>query len=153
MKLSTTLLAATVFTSVQAQEPAVFPAKVSQVYRVRLDKDAKLLESITSVIQKHGIKDGAVLTAVGALATCTFHGVGGGKTTVDEPMEINSLGGVIADGEPHIHVMLTNAKRGAFGGHLENNCKVGNRVELTIAHFSGEPLARTQGALSKKSAK
>jgi len=128
----------------------VFPAKVSQVYRIRLDKDAGLLESIGTVIQKHGIKDGAVLTAVGALAVCTFHGVGGGKQTVSEPMEINSLGGIIANGEPHIHVMLTNSKRGAFGGHLENGCKVGNRVELTIAQFGGQPLVRKQGALDKK---
>lgn len=150
MKLSVALI---LITAAAAQEPAVFPAKVSQVYRIRLDKDAGLLESIATVIQKHGIKDGAVLTAVGALATCTFHGVGGGKTKVDEPMEINSLGGVIANGEPHIHVMLTNAKRGAFGGHLENGCKVGNRVELTIAQFSGEALERKQGALEKKGSK
>lgn len=147
MKIS---LALVLMTNVFAQEPAVFPAKVSQVYRVRLDKDAGLLESITSIIQKHGIKDGAVLTAVGAMSTCTYHGVGGGKQTIAEPMEINSLGGVIANGEPHIHVMLTNAKRGAFGGHLENGCKVGNRVELTIAQFSGQPLARKKGALENK---
>lgn len=150
MKLSLALVA---IATTAAQEPAVFPAKVSQVYRVRLDKDAGLLESITTIIQKYGIKDGAVLTAVGAMSTCTYHGVGGGKQTVAEPMEINSLGGVIANGEPHIHVMLTNAKRGAFGGHLENGCKVGNRVELTIAQFSGEPLARKQGALDKNSSK
>lgn len=153
MKLSTALLAAAICTSAQAQDVAVFPAKVSQVYRVRLEKDAGLLESITSIIQKHGIKDGAVLTAVGALATCTYHGVGGGKQTVAEPMEINSLGGIIANGEPHIHVMLTNAKRGAFGGHLENGCKVGNRVELTLAQFSGDALERKQGALEKKDSK
>lgn len=136
-----------------AQEPAVFPAKVSQVYRVRVDKDAMLLETIVSVIQKHGIRDGAVLTAAGALGVCTFHGVGGSKQTVTEEMEINHLGGVIADGQPHLHVVLSTAKRGAFGGHLEEGCKVSNRVELTIAQFAGEPLGRVQGALGKKTGK
>jgi uncharacterized protein len=136
-----------------AQDPAVFPAKMSQVYRVRVDKDAMLLESIAAVIQKNGIKDGAVLTAAGAVGVCTFHGVGGTKQTVTEDMEINHLGGVIANGEPHLHVVLSNAKRGAFGGHLEAGCKVSNRVELTIAQFTGEPLERTKGALEKKTGK
>lgn len=128
----------------------MFPGAVQQVYRVRVDKDASLLEAIVSVIQKNGIKDGAVLTAAGALSVCTFHGVGGSKQTIAEDMEINHLGGVIAGGEPHLHVLLTNAKRGAFGGHLENGCKVGNRVELTIARFSGLALERVKGSLEKK---
>ena len=137
----------------QGADPAVFPAQLSQVYRVRIDKDAMLLESISAAIQKHGIQDGAVLTAAGALAVCTFHGVGGTKQTVTEDMEINQLGGVIANGEPHLHVVLSNAKRGAFGGHLEEGCRVGNHVELTIAQFSGAPLQRIKGSLEKKQSK
>ena len=149
-------LLATAFTVTvvaSAQEPGVFPAKLTQVYRIRIDKDAMLLETISSVLQKHGIRDGAVLTAAGALGVCTFHGVGGAKQTITEDMEIDHLGGVIADGQPHLHVVLTNAKRGAFGGHLEEGCKVSNHVELTIAQFSGEPLGRSKGALGKKTAK
>ncbi len=136
-----------------AQEPAVFPAKMTQVYRIRVDKGAMLLETISSVIQKNGIRDGAVLTAAGALGVCTFHGVGGTKQTVTEDMEINHLGGVIADGQPHLHVVLSTAKRGAFGGHLEEGCQVSNHVELTIAQFTGEPLERAKGALGKKAGK
>lgn len=136
-----------------AQEPAVFPAKMTQVYRIRIDKGAMLLETISSVIQKNGIRDGAVLTAAGALGICTFHGVGGAKQTVTGDMEINHLGGVIADGQPHLHVVLSTAQRGAFGGHLEKGCQVGNHVELTIARFSGEPLQRLKGSLGKKAGK
>ncbi len=136
-----------------AQEPAVFPAKMTQVYRIRIDKGAMLLETISSVIQKNGIRDGAVLTAAGSLGVCTFHGVGGSKQTVTEDMEINHLGGVIADGQPHLHVVLSTAKRGAFGGHLEEGCRVSNHVELTIAQFTGEPLERVKGSLGKKAGK
>lgn len=130
--------------------PEVFPAQVTQVYRIRIDKGAMLLESIVEAAKKHGVTDGAVLTAVGALSECTFHGVGGSKQSIKEDMEINHLGGILAGGEPHLHVVLTNAKRGAFGGHLENGCQVGNRVELTLARFNGQPLAREKGALQKK---
>ena len=151
MKLTTTLVL--LAAAMAAQEPAVFPGTVAQVYRVRVDRDAGLLESILSVIKKNGIRDGAVLTAAGALSVCTFHGVGGTRQTVTEDMEVNHLGGVIANGEPHLHVVLSNAKRGAFGGHLEAGCKVGNRVELTIARFGGDALERSKGALDKKTAK
>ena len=70
--------------SATAQEPGVFPAKMTQVYRIRVDKGAMLLETISSVIQKNGIRDGAVLTAAGALGVCTFHGVGGSKREAEQ---------------------------------------------------------------------
>lgn len=148
MKILALLLPAALLAAGPA--PEVFPAQVSQVYRIRIDKGAMLLESIVEAARKHGVTDGAVLTAAGALSECTFHGVGGTKQSIKEDMEINSLGGIVAAGEPHLHVILTNAKRGAFGGHLENGCLVGNRVELTLARFNGPPLEREKGALQKK---
>ena len=129
--------------------PKVFgAAQVAEIYRIRLDRNDLLLESILDAIQKHNIQDGAVLTAAGSLQECTFHGVTSFApkpeqkfTTVKEAMEILSINGIIAAGEPHLHMTLSNLK-GAFGGHLEKGCKVLYRAELTIAKFSGVPLAR-----------
>jgi predicted DNA-binding protein with PD1-like motif len=56
-------------------------------------------------------------------------------------MEILNINGMIAGGEPHLHLTLSGAK-GAFGGHLEKSCRVLYRAELTIAKFAGMPLAR-----------
>lgn len=123
-------------------------AQIAEVYRVRLDRGDLLLESIEGVIQKHGIADGAVLTAAGSLQECTYHRVKSMAEkpedefiTVKEPMEILNINGLIAGGEPHLHVTLSGAK-GAFGGHLEKGCRVLYRAELTIARFSGTPLIR-----------
>ncbi len=123
-------------------------AQIAEVYRVRLDRGDLLLESIEGVIQKHGIADGAVLTAAGSLQECTYHRVKSMAEkpedefiTVKEPMEILNINGLIAGGEPHLHVTLSGAK-GAFGGHLEKGCRVLYRAELTIAKFSGMPLIR-----------
>jgi predicted DNA-binding protein with PD1-like motif len=123
-------------------------AQTAEVYRVRLDRGDVLLESIQEVIHKHGIADGAVLTAAGSLQECTFHRVKSMAEkpedefiTVKEPMEILNINGVIAGGEPHLHLTLSGAK-GAFGGHLEKGCRVLYRAELTIAKFSGTQLAR-----------
>jgi len=123
-------------------------AQIAEVYRVRLDRGDLLLETIQQVIRTNHIADGAVLTAVGSLGECTFHRIKstGVKPedeflTVKEPLEILNINGVIADGEPHLHLTMAGAK-GAFGGHLENGCRVLYRAELTIAKFSGTPLAR-----------
>lgn len=61
---------------------------------------------------------------------------------VKGPTEILNLDGIIAAGEPHLHITFSNGKRGAFGGHLENGCRVLCRVELTVAKLSGPALAR-----------
>jgi predicted DNA-binding protein with PD1-like motif len=123
-------------------------AEIAELYRVRLDRGDLLLETIQNVIQRNGIADGAVLTAAGSLQECTFHRVKSVAEkpedefiTVKEPIEILNINGLIAGGEPHLHLTLAGA-RGAFGGHLEKGCRVLYRAELTIARFSGPPLAR-----------
>jgi uncharacterized protein len=123
-------------------------AQIAELYRVRLDRGDLLLETIQNVIQRNSIADGAVLTAAGSLQECTFHRVKSLAEkpedefkTVKEPMEILNINGLIASGEPHLHMTLAGA-HGAFGGHLEKGCRVLYRAELTIARFSGPPLAR-----------
>jgi hypothetical protein len=127
-------------------------AKIEEVYRIALNKGDLLLESILAAIEKHGIKDGALLTAAGSLEECTFHGVSSRAGTTEQwlttkkgGMEILNINGLIADGEAHFHMTLSN-EQGAFGGHLEEGCRVLNRAELTIAKFSGPPLARKPNA-------
>lgn len=131
--------------------PKVYTSgKTEEVYRIRLDKGDLLLESIDEIVKERGIRDGAVLTAAGSLESCTFHGVGNKMTSINEPMEVNHLGGLIADGVTHLHVVLSTAAKGAFGGHLEKGCRVLSHVELTIARFSGPALVRVKGVLQKK---
>jgi predicted DNA-binding protein with PD1-like motif len=136
--------------------PARLPAgevftgsKVQDVIRIRLDRGDLLLESILDAIQKNGVQDGAVLTAAGSLQECTYHGVKtlAAKpeqlfTTKKGPMEILNINGMIAAGEPHLHMTLSSPEGGAFGGHLEKGCKVLYRAEITIAKFAGTALAR-----------
>jgi hypothetical protein len=124
-------------------------SKVLDVIRVRLDRDDLLLESILDVIAKHDIQDGAVMTAAGSLQECTWHGVKSLAakpeqlfTTRKGPMEIINVNGMIAAGEPHLHMTLSSPEGGAFGGHLEKGCKVLYRAELTIVKYSGTRLAR-----------
>ena len=127
--------------------------QIQEIIRLRLDRGDLLLESIAGAIQKHNIQDGAVLTAAGSLQECTFHGVESLAekprqkfTTRKGPMEILNVNGLIAGGEPHLHMTLSDPSGPAFGGHLEKGCKVLYRAELTLAKFSGTALARKPNA-------
>jgi predicted DNA-binding protein with PD1-like motif len=154
MERITIALAAVLFAAPQApaqepMEPQVFDgARIQEIYRMRLDRGDLLLESILDTIRRNNIQDGAVLTAAGSLSECTYHRVKSLAAkaedefiTVKAPMEILNINGLIAAGEPHLHLTLS-ADKGAFGGHLENGCRVLYRAEITIAKFSGPALAR-----------
>jgi uncharacterized protein len=131
-------------------QPRVFgTAQVSDVYRIVLDRDALLLESILEVIKQKDIHDGAVFVTSGSVQDCTFHYVTStalkpknAYKTVKGPFEILNAGGLIANGEPHIHITLSDPVKGAFGGHLEKGCRVLYLAEISIMKYSGEPLTR-----------
>jgi predicted DNA-binding protein with PD1-like motif len=137
-----------------AQPVRVFEAaKVDTVYRVLLDRGALLLESINSVIKQKGVTDGQVLVTAGSVSECTYHYVSTTAEkptdvvkTVKGPFEILSAGGIIADGEPHLHISLSGPQQGAFGGHLENGCKILYLGEVTIIKYSGQALTRKKNA-------
>jgi uncharacterized protein len=138
----------------QGPEPRLFPAaQIQEVYRVLLDRDALLLESIASVIQQKEIRDGEVLVTAGSVQECTYHYVGSTAVraknvfkTVKGPYEILNAGGIIADGEPHMHITLSAEGKGGFGGHLEKGCRVLYLAEITILKYSGPPLTRKDNA-------
>jgi predicted DNA-binding protein with PD1-like motif len=124
-------------------------AQIQEIYRVSVDRDGGLLEAIDAAIKQHGIQDGAVLTTIGSTQRCTYHYVKSTAllaenvfVTQEGAAEILNASGLIANGEPHIHITLSTPERGAFGGHLENGCKILYLAEVTLAKFSGPQLTR-----------
>jgi predicted DNA-binding protein with PD1-like motif len=124
-------------------------AQIQEIYRVNLDRDDGLLEGINAAVKQYGIQDGAVLTTVGSTQECTYHYVESTAAAAKDVFvtqkgaaEILSVTGLIAAGEPHLHIALATPDGRAFGGHLENGCKVLYVAEVTLARFSGPQLAR-----------
>ncbi len=130
--------------------PKIFGgSKIEEVYRVVLDRNALLLESIMDVIKQKNIQDGEVIVSSGSVQECTYHYVSTTDPdaknvykTVKGPFEILNATGVIASGEPHIHITLSGPKTGAFGGHLENGCQILYLAEITFMKYSGPALTR-----------
>lgn len=133
-----------------APPPRVFgPAQVQEVYRVLLDRDALLLESIIDIIRQKGIQDGQVMVTAGSVQECSYHYVSSIALkptdvykTVTGPFEILNAGGIIANGEPHLHITLSSPDKGIFGGHLEKGCRILYLGEVTIIKYAGPPLIR-----------
>ena len=130
--------------------PKVFGhSQPQEVYRVLLDRDALLLESITDIIKEKGITDGQVLITAGSVQDCTYHYVTSAAAkpkdeykSVKGAFEILSSGGIIANGEPHIHITLSAPDKGAFGGHLEKGCRILYLGEVTLIRYTGPSLTR-----------
>lgn len=123
---------------------------IKQVYRLGLGPGDLLLESIRGFIREHNIKDGAILTGIGSLSECRIHWPAKATYppqdkfhTFKGALEIAGLQGIIADSEPHLHLIV--AERGdarTVGGHLEDGSKVLYLAEITLAEFDGTPMTR-----------
>ena len=120
-----------------------------KTYVLQLDQGDLLLESIQALIDQEHITTGAVIAAAGTFDQSTLHMV----TTTgyppdiyferreDEALELASVQGVIADGVPHLHTVVSNTKH-AFGGHLEPGCRVLYLAEVVVVSFPGLSLGR-----------
>ncbi|HEX4771535.1 MAG TPA: PPC domain-containing DNA-binding protein [Bryobacteraceae bacterium] len=145
--LTTALILVATKLHAQAPAPEIFgPDHITGIYRVSLDRGASLLESINDVVRSKNIRDGQVIISSGSVQECTYHFVASTALkaqneyrTVTGPSEILSGGGIIADGEPHIHIALSNPEKGTYGGHLEKGCRVLYLAEFTIFRFGGGP--------------
>lgn len=114
-----------------------------------LDPGDDVLQSLRAMIERAGIKNGAVVSGVGTLDYCRLHMV----TTTGYPavevfpewndtaLELVSMQGVIADGVPHIHTTVSD-KQSAVSGHMEPGCRVLYLCEVVVLEFVDHPLTR-----------
>jgi predicted DNA-binding protein with PD1-like motif len=108
-----------------------------------------LLESIREAIQTQGIRNGAVVSGIGTLKTCQMHYVEHTGFpprdhffTLNKPLELLSVSGLIADGEPHLHIVVSCGEDEVYGGHLEPGSEVLYLAEIAILVFNDLPLER-----------
>ncbi|MFP4661737.1 MAG: PPC domain-containing DNA-binding protein [Halanaerobiales bacterium] len=116
-----------------------------EVIALGLDSGDDLLESIEEAIEELDIKNGVIVSGIGSLSEAHYHIVDPGdeKPWKDRfikkegTIEFINLQGVIADGEPHLHIALAQNDQ-AFGGHLEKGCRILTVSEIIIKRVSGD---------------
>ncbi|MEK7476285.1 MAG: PPC domain-containing DNA-binding protein [Candidatus Coatesbacteria bacterium] len=116
---------------------------------VGLAPDEMLLESLKKAIATRGIRNGAVISGAGTLKSCRMHYVDHVGfppqdvfCSIEGPLELVALNGVIADGEPHLHVVVSMKEQPARAGHLEDGSQVLYLAEVAILVCESLAMAR-----------
>lgn len=125
---------------------------------VQLQPGDLALESIEAAIEEHDIDTGMVVSGIGSLTNLHIHYVvtyeefpafPEESDDIDEYLdeegawEIGSLQGMIADGEPHLHINAFEAESDRMvAGHLEPGSEVHALMEIVIQRLDGVDLQR-----------
>jgi predicted DNA-binding protein with PD1-like motif len=59
----------------------------------------------------------------------------------NKPLELSSIDGIIADGKPHLHAVVSDHKQ-AYSGHLEEGCRILYLAEIAILELKTIDLYR-----------
>ncbi|MFZ5437006.1 MAG: PPC domain-containing DNA-binding protein [Bacillota bacterium] len=122
-------------------------ASLGKTFVIHLDRDEDLLESLREFVASQGIRNGVILSGFGTLDRCRLHAISTAGlpprdefTTVEGPLELVGIDGVIANGDIHAHFEVANLK-GSFGGHLEPGCRVLYLCDLVVAEIDNVDMA------------
>jgi predicted DNA-binding protein with PD1-like motif len=107
-----------------------FRYTTKNMFFLRLHEDEDILLSLRKAVKEHGIQNAVILMGMGSVKCYHFHVVDSG---VNPPLEsfpkgqqaadIVNINGLVINGRVHAHITLSDSKV-AFGGHLEEGCKV-----------------------------
>jgi predicted DNA-binding protein with PD1-like motif len=127
---------------------------LSRIHILRVDPGEDVLESSRRFLKETGIRQAVVLGGYGTLAAYHLHWVTHNRIPTENlfrrgegGIEILAMNGLVVDGEPHIHVALSNPE-GAFGGHLEPGCVAYVVCEVFFGEVTGVPLSRQRVPVS-----
>ena len=108
-----------------------------------------LLESIQKAIKQYDIQNGVIISGIGTFKTCRMHYItttdippADAIYTLEKPLELNSISGIIANGEPHLHISVSSGENEAYGGHLELGSELAYLAEITILKCNDHKLVR-----------
>lgn len=123
--------------------------KAGKIGVFRLLENDDLIESVKKRAQESNIRAGAFIL-IGSIkhAVLGYYRDGEYKNTKFEgPLEVASCTGNVAVDEKgetvvHAHVVVTNEKGEAFGGHLMKDSLVGATAELILIEAAGISMVR-----------
>ena len=120
-----------------------------EVIAVGIAPGEMLLESIEAAIKEHDIQNGVVVSGIATLKVTHMHHIVHDHFppedrlfTIEKPLEVSNISGIIADGQPHLHMTVGYRDQWAVAGHLEPGCEVLYLAEVVILKFNGMALQR-----------
>lgn len=115
---------------------------IGKVYTIRINPGEDFLEAVENFIKETGMKFGVVVSGIATFSNCVMHMVttttyppiNHFETKKNKPLELSAVSGTIADGEPHLHMVVSDTEY-AYSGHVEHGCTVLYLCELVIAEI------------------
>ena len=123
----------------------------TKLHILRLDTGDDLLGCVNELIENEKIKNGAVISGIGTFDHCVMHMVMTTSFPVvehfekwdDKPLELSSVDGLIVDGKPHLHMVVSDYKN-AYSGNVEPGCRILYLGELLIMEYIADGLERVK---------
>lgn len=127
----------------------VFTGKcLGRIVVINLERGEKLLESVREKLKELNIKNAVLISGIGTFRTATIHRVTSFNSkpeeefiTIEQPMELSSVDGIVAEGEPHFHMTFSDLES-TYSGHLENECEILYLAEIVLAEIVDLELVR-----------
>jgi predicted DNA-binding protein with PD1-like motif len=115
----------------------------TEIFCIGLGPGELLWESIEAACREKDIRFGAVISGIAALKRASLHHVEHSSFppndiffTIDKPLELLSINGMIVEHFPHLHVALSCGTDETYGGHLEKGSIVSYLSEIVILKFN-----------------
>lgn len=113
----------------------------------RLRRGDDLLGGIQSYAEEHGIRAGAVVSAVGCLTRWEVRDASGVDVQHGtEDVELVSVMGTVSCAGSHLHASFARRDLTVFGGHLRAGCTVNTTAEIVLAELTGVSFSRAPDA-------
>jgi len=123
--------------------------QVEEVFCVYMERGDDFHECIEAAARQKGVQSGAILSGIGTFDVARIHHIvhtgfpsDDKFVTIEGPVELCSVDGIIAEGKPHMHCTMALRGEELFAGHLEPGCRVLYLAEAVIAKFAGRELIR-----------
>lgn len=123
--------------------------EIDEIICVYVEPGEDFHESIEEAARRHDVQSGVVLSGIGTFDRARIHHITHTDfpaedrfVTIEGPLELCSVDGIIADYVPHMHTTMALRGEELFAGHLEPGCRVLYLAEVVIARFSGAELER-----------
>ena len=109
-----------------------------------------IIEELRKLFEKEGVDAALITSGIGSLDLCKLHTITNTGLPPEErylalegPIEVGSLQGSVAGGEPHIHIVVHDvANDQMYVGHLEEGTRCCFRVELGLIVLDGVKTTR-----------
>ena len=124
------------------------PVALGKTIIIELERGEPLIEGICTELEKSGVRNAIVGSAVGSIQKLVYHrptDMGAAANdellTVNAPMEVGSLIGSVIDGQAHFHVVAM-APDAVYGGHMEPGTEVMYLFEVVMIELNNCNLER-----------